>query len=115
MISIIQILSVIFGLFMLYTMRVHTQKKYYSKSEAYFWTALWICFIYIALFPQTFSGVIQRLQIARVFDLLVIIAFMIVTFLAFQNRVEVRDLSGKLEKVVREKALNEKTKKATKN
>lgn len=110
MISIIQILSVIFGIFMLYVVRIHRKRGVLERNEVFFWTALWLSFIYVAFFPQTFKGVIQRLQIARVFDLLVIVAFMIITFITFQNRIKIKNLGKKLEEIIRKKALYEKAK-----
>lgn len=110
MISIIQILSVIFGIFMLYVVRIHRKKGVLDRNEVFFWNTLWLGFIYVAVFPQTFRGLIQRLQIARVFDLLVIVAFMIITFITFQNRITIKNLGRKLEEIIRKKALYEKTK-----
>lgn len=110
MISIIQILSVIFGIFMLYVVRIHRKKEVLDRNEVFFWNTLWLGFIYVAFFPQTFRGLIQRLQIARVFDLLVIVAFMIITFITFQNRITIKNLSRKLEEIIRKKALYEKSK-----
>ncbi len=110
MISIIQILSVIFGIFMLYVVRIHRKKGVLERNEVFFWNTLWLGFIYVAFFPQTFQGLIQRLQIARVFDLLVIIAFMIITFITFQSGIKIKNLAKKLEEMVRKKALYEKSK-----
>lgn len=114
MISVIQVLSMLFGLFMLYVLRLHGRKNYFEKSELYLWAFIWIGFIYVAVFPQTFKGLIQRLQIARVFDLLVIIAFMIITFLTFINRVSVNNLKKKFEEIVRKQSFYAKNK-PTKN
>ena len=110
MISIIQILSVIFGILMLYVARIHRKKGVLDRNEVFFWNTLWLGFIYVAFFPQTFRGLIQKLQIARVFDLLVIVAFMIITFITFQNRITIKNLGKKLEEIIRKRALYEETK-----
>lgn len=115
MISIIQILSVIFGLFMLYVIHIHKKRKYLDPYEAFFWIFLWVSFIYIAIFPQTFKGLVQRLQIARVFDLLVIIAFMVIAYLTFQNRVDYKNQQKKIEEVIRKRSINETNTKTPKN
>jgi len=77
---------------MLYVVHIHRKKGVLEGSEIFFWNGLWLGFIYVAVFPQTFRGLIQRLQIARVFDLLVIAAFMIITFITFQNRIKIKNL-----------------------
>lgn len=101
----LQIVSVIFGLLMLYIVRIHTQKKHLDFIESLVWTGLWIIFIYLAIFPQTFKGVVETLHISRVFDLLVIIALMIVVFMTFQNRMQNRKLEKKIEEIVRKRTL----------
>lgn len=110
MIPIIQILSVIFGIFMIYVVQIHRRKQIIEAKEAYFWFFVWLGFIYVAIFPQTFKGLVQKLQIARVFDLLVIVAFMILTFLTFQNRISIKNITRKIEEIIRKKALYGKNK-----
>lgn len=107
MISVIQLLSVLFGLIMLYIIQIHRRKNIFNLYEVFIWTSLWVGFIYVAIFPQTFSGLLQTLHIARVFDLLVIIAFMIITFITIQNRASVSKLQKKLEEIVRKRSLND--------
>lgn len=109
---LLQIVSVLFGLFMMYTVRIHHRKQHIDSMEYGIWMGLWGVFIFLAIFPQTVNGVVQTLNIARVFDLLVIIALMIVVFLTFLNRIEQKRMDKKLEQLVRKKAIDD-TKKAT--
>lgn len=103
----IQLISVVFGLFMIYFVRLHFRKQHMEKFEYGIWTALWIGFIFLAVLPQTFQGLVQTLRISRVFDLLNIIALMILTFLIFHNTVKSRQFEHKLEDLIRRKALRE--------
>lgn len=104
---LLQILSVVFGLFMLYVVRIHRRKNHLESFEYGAWVALWVTFILLAIFPESFNGVVQTLHIARVFDLLVVIALMIMVFLTFTNRIEQKKLQQKLEHMVRQKAIDD--------
>jgi hypothetical protein len=108
---LLQGLSVIFGLFMIYVVRIHRRKENISAFEYGVWLAIWTIFIFLAIFPETVQGLTQRLSIARVFDLLVVVALMIVVFLTFQNRLSYKKLEKKLESLVRRNALTQKDKK----
>lgn len=104
---VLQAISVIFGFFMLYWVRTHYSRKHMHAFEYGMWTAIWIVFIFLAIFPQTFQGIVESLHISRVFDLFVMVAFMILTFLTFQNRIHHKRMEKKLEEIVRGKAIHE--------
>ena len=103
----LQVLSVIFALFMLYIARIHHKKGHMETFEYALWAFIWVAFMFAAIFPQTFQGIAETLNISRVFDLLVIIGMMILTFLTFQNRIYFKRLEKKLENVIRKRAMDE--------
>lgn len=107
---LLQAVSVIFGLFMLYVVRIHRRKEHISAFEYGIWMGLWLIFIFLAIFPETVQGLTQRLSIARVFDLLVVVALMILVYLTFQNRISFKRLEKKLENIVRKNAIEIKAK-----
>lgn len=111
---LLQTISVIFGLFMLYVVRIHRRKQHIEAFEHGAWISIWSIFIFLSVFPQTVSGISQRLSITRVFDLLVIIALMITSYLTFQNRISYRRMEMKLEKIIRKNAIETTVKKTTK-
>lgn len=104
---LLQGLSIIFGLFMLYVVRIHKRKQHIEAFEYGLWVAIWILFIFLSIFPQTVQGLTERLNIARVFDLLVILSLMVVVYMSFQNRIAYRKLEKKLEGIIRKNAINE--------
>lgn len=112
---LLQALSVFFGMFMLYVVRIHRRKQHMEAFEHGIWMAIWGIFIVLAIFPQTVAGISERLNIARVFDLLVIIALMILSYVTFMNRISFHRLEQKLEKIVRKNALDETVKKNSKS
>ncbi len=102
---LLQSISVIFGLFMIYMVRIHHRKDHIGAFEYGAWLAIWLIFIFLALFPETVQGLTQRLAIARVFDLLVVIALMILVYLTFQNRISNKKIEKKIEAIIRRNAL----------
>jgi hypothetical protein len=103
--SIFQILAIIFALSMIYMIRIHARKKVIHTNEALVWFGLWLGFILLALFPQLLSGIVGLLHFSRVFDLLTVIAFMVVTVLVVSVYLKQKDYDRKLETLVRKLAL----------
>ncbi len=104
--SIFQILSVLFGLLMMFVVSIHRKKSHLSMVEVSFWFSVWFVFIFIALFPQTLLGITQLLNFARVFDLLTVIAFMVLSIMVIFSYLRQKELAQKLETFVRKDALN---------
>lgn len=101
----VQIISILFAVFMIYVTFLHRKRKELGASENAFWMILWLGFIGVVLFPQLLQGVTQVFLFARVLDLLMVIAFMILTFIGFQNYISNKRMEQKIEKLVRKKAI----------
>jgi hypothetical protein len=101
----LQVITVLFGLFMLYVVRIHRRKHHLEAFEYGAWIGVWGIFIFLSIFPQTVSGIAETLHISRVFDLLVIIAFMVLVYLTFQNYITYKKLEKKLEEIIRKRAI----------
>ncbi len=100
----IQIIATLFAIFMLYIAFWHLKQRNLSKPEFIFWLLLWSAFIYFALFPKILDPILATLFVVRAMDLLMIIAFMILAFLGFQNHIEVKSLQRKIETLIRKQA-----------
>jgi len=100
----IQVISILFGLFMIYMIRLHFKRNNLGKKEYLMWMGCWIVFIIFALFPGVLAPVITTLKIVRVLDLLMVMAFMILTYLAFSDHMAIRDLYRQINKIVSESA-----------
>ena len=104
----IQVLGIVFGLFLLYFTFLHYKRKEFMAGELVFWSVIWLLFVYLVLFPYTLAFVAQSLNLVRVMDLFTIagIMFLIVlTFYSYMMNVHTR---RKLEQVVRALALRKK-------
>jgi len=88
-------------LFMIYWVRSNQQRKHLSVTESSMWYSVWFVFIVLSLFPNMLLGVVSTLHFARVFDLLVVLAFMVLVVLNFSIYLKNKKLEQKLEELVR--------------
>lgn len=103
--SIFQLAAVVFALLMLYVISIHQKKQLLTQFEASFWYSLWSFFIVISVFPDLLFGISGVLRFARIFDLLVVASFMIITLVVFYSYFQLKDLRKKLERAVRDQAM----------
>lgn len=106
--SIFQIGASFFALLMIYWVRSNQKRANLSTVEASLWYSVWSIFIVLALFPNLLLGVVAALHFARVFDLLVVVAFMILVMLNFYIYLKNKKLEKKLEELVRKIIINKK-------
>lgn len=104
----IQIIGILFGFFMLYYTFLHYKRKEFTVREYGFWAVFWAFFVAITLFPQVLDPVLSTLNIGRTLDLFIIAGFLFLTFVTIYTYSVVRKNQQKLEKVVREIAINKK-------
>lgn len=107
----VQIIAVLFAIFMLYVAFLHWKRKDINGGEIFFWGVLWLGFIIITLFPDILQSITQKLFFTRVMDLLMVVAFMILAFIGFQNHVSNRRMERKIEELVRKEAIKKISKK----
>lgn len=106
--SIFQLLAVLFALFMIYVIRVKNRRYHLGPIETVCWYALWVGFVILALFPNLLLGIVDTLSFGRVFDLLIVGAFMILTTLLVFIYFKSKELEQKLEKYTSDEAISPK-------
>ncbi len=109
--TLFQIAAALFAALMIYIVSLHYKKKNLSALEASTWVTVWVVFIVISLLPELLLGIVHTLQFDRVFDLLVVIALMILTSLVFWNYFSHKAVQKKLEQFIRELAIKNAQKK----
>lgn len=102
----VQLLAVLFAIFMIYVSFLYWKRKDFNGGEIFFWVSLWVGFVVIVLFPDLLLGLTQKLFFARVMDLLMVVAFMILAFLGFQNHVSNKRMERKIEELIRKEVLS---------
>lgn len=104
----VQLVLIGFGFFMMYVLFLHWKKRNISNLMFAVWVVIWIMFSFLALFPKVLEPLIVELFIVRVMDLVVIVAFMILTYVTFENNVKIKKYEEQLEKLVRKLAVKRK-------
>ena len=105
--TIFQVIAVLFALFMIYVVTIHRKKRTLSLTELSFWTSIWIFFAVIAIFPHWLTGISTVLRFARIFDLLVVLALMVLSVVVFMSYFAQKEVARKLEQLVRAQAIFE--------
>ena len=101
----VQIIAVLFAIFMIYVAFLHWKRKDINGGEIFFWIFLWLGFIVVTLFPDILQNLTKKLFFTRVMDFLMVIAFMILAFLGFQNHISNRRMERKIEELIRKEAI----------
>ena len=101
----IQILGLIFALFMLYLTFLHFKRKEFTLNESLVWFVLLVIFAVITLVPAVVDPLVKTLNIARTMDFFIILGFMFLIFAIYYTYGQVRVTQRKIEKVVREVAI----------
>lgn len=101
----IQILSVTFILVMLYVVRIHYKKSELPKVEAMAWSIALILLAVVVVVPTSADLVRNLFRVNRLTDVIVIFSLMGVFILLIEDRSQISKLRQKLERVVRDKAI----------
>jgi len=104
----IQILGVLFALFMLYMVFLNWKRKEFTAKEYGFWAVLVILFGTVSLFPNWLNPLVETLNISRTMDFFIIVGFMFLLGAIFYLYLVVRAAQKKIDKVVRKIAVDRK-------
>ncbi len=110
----IQLIVVPFAIFMLYVSFIHYKKGHILKESLLFWTLLWALFILFAFFPQLLDPISKKLHFFRTLDFLMVVAFMILAVMNYNNYLSQQKIERELEKLI-EKMIIVKEKKKSKH
>ncbi|HLC49984.1 MAG TPA: DUF2304 domain-containing protein [Candidatus Nanoarchaeia archaeon] len=105
-----QAIGMMFGIFMMYYTFLNYKRKQFTGNEFVFWTALWIVFITIALFPGILNPLLPLTGALRALDLLTIVGFAFLIFSVFYNYTLTRRNQRQLEAIVSNLAISKRKK-----
>jgi len=103
----LQLLSTLFALAMVYWTYLSYRRKTIRLVELVFWIGAWSGFALVVIFPGTTSIFLERLNVNRTMDLMLIVGFMLVWVVLFADHLETRRLRQRLQELVRQIALKE--------
>ncbi len=102
----IQILGILFGLFMIYITFLSGKRREFTTKEGGFWIVVWVLFVLVALFPNSLDFFIKGvLKLQRPLDFFIITGFMFMIGSIFYTYTIVRKNQKKLEEIVRKMAM----------
>ena len=108
----VQILGLLFGLFMLYVSFIRMKRNEFTVKEGVFWIIIWVAFGAVSLFPQALDFLSWRvLKISRTIDLLIIVGMIFLAGSTFYIYTLVRMNQRQLEQMVRSTAIEKAEKK----
>jgi hypothetical protein len=111
MISIVQILIIIFVIFAWSRAFLRMRGKSISIGEFLFWSFIWIAIIFMAIFPDVVSGLSNMVGVGRAVDLVMYISVTLLFYLLFRLYVKIDIQSKEITKLVRELAIKNAKKK----
>lgn len=97
----IQLMGLLFALFMLYLNFIRYKKKEFTIKEYLFWLLLWVIFIIIMLFPWVLDPIVTKFKFARTMDLLIVVSFIFLIGSNFYTYTVVRKTQKNVEDLVR--------------
>jgi len=103
----IQIIAIIFAFWMIYFTFLHFRRKEFDKKELFSWQILWLGLIIVVLFPGSVKFVLEATSITRTFDLVVIIAIVVLLGITFRNYVVIKRLEKLIEEFVRKESVKD--------
>lgn len=101
----IQLLAILFALWMTYFTFLHYRRGEFGKSEVTLWMLLWIGLIAVVLFPHSLDFLLSAFHITRAFDLIVVVGIVVLFAVTFRNYVLLKRTEQRLEDLVRRNAL----------
>lgn len=101
----VQILGILFGLFMLYFSFLHFKRREFNKSVFLFWGIIWVVFILVSIAPGILNPIASTLNFIRVMDLLVVLGFMFIIGVVFYDFSVIKRTEKKVDELVRTLAI----------
>ncbi len=101
----IQVLAIIFALWMVYFSFLHFRRGEFTKIEFISWQILWVGLIAVVIYPRSVQFILTSFSISRTFDLVVVVAIVVLFGITFRNYVIVRRMEKRIEAFTREETL----------
>ncbi len=108
----VQIIGILFALFMFYITFLHQRRKEFTVKESIFWFGSWSVFLILVVFPTSLDFIVTDvLQFSRRMDFFIVIGFIFVIGMLFHTYTIVRKSQKRIEEIVINLALKEGKKK----
>ncbi|MCK4859755.1 MAG: DUF2304 domain-containing protein [Candidatus Omnitrophica bacterium] len=105
MIVVLQFIGVAFALVMIYFALLNYRRGELNATEIFLWFIIWVAAIIVVVFPDFLRVFSSTFLFARLFDLLVVGALLVVVVMVSRAYIATKRMERKLEKYVRKEAL----------
>ncbi|MDP2683932.1 MAG: DUF2304 domain-containing protein [bacterium] len=103
----IQIIAIIFAIWMIYFSYLHFRRGEFKKIEFILWQVLWIGLIIVVIYPSSVKFILETFNINRTFDLVVIVGVVVLFGITFRNYVLLKRTEKKLVDLIRQEGLKD--------
>lgn len=92
----IQLIVFVFSFFMLYNVFLYWKKKEIGIKGAIVWTMVWGGLLFVAFFPKYMEPLVKQFFFIRLFDLVTVLALVILAYVMFENHVRINKLQKQI-------------------
>lgn len=104
--SAVQLVVIVFGIAMAFgTYRAYRRRDLHIAESA-LWLVVWLGLIFVTAFPDALRNVVGPLKVARLLDLVMIVAILLLSLLVFRLNARVGKLERRNVELVRRIALS---------
>lgn len=107
MVTIFQILFIVFSLFAILSVRRRRQDTLLSMRGTVFWILFWLAADGAVLWPESTTMLANRLGIGRGSDLVLYISLVAIFYLLFRLHLKIENVNRALTKVTRDRAMKQ--------
>ncbi len=102
----VQIIGLMFVIFMIYLTFLSKKKNEFTFKEGFFWLGIWLVFAGVTLFPRSITFIAKDIfNLTRPLDLYIIVGFMFMIGTVFYIYTILRRLQRKVDSIVRKNAI----------
>tara|TARA_Y100000310_G_C20611026_1_gene777997 strand:- start:171 stop:506 length:336 start_codon:yes stop_codon:yes gene_type:complete len=97
----IQIIALLFGMFMMYYSFIRYKKREFTINEFFVWAVVWLMFMIGSLVPNALDPFFKKLNFARILDVYIVAGFLFLIGVSFYNYTLARKSQKRIERIVR--------------
>jgi hypothetical protein len=101
----IQILAILFVVWMTYFSYLHYRRREFTLFEFIFWQLMWVGLTVVVVLPKSVDFILKSFSISRTFDLVVIVGIVLLFGITFRNYVLLKRTERKVEEMTRQLAM----------
>ena len=107
MIKPIQVIAIIFAIFLLVKAILRLKNKKLTINEFLFWSAMWMLLIILSIFPQISDKIANFFGFGRGLDFFIVSSILLIFYLIFRIYSMLEDLDSKITELARSISLKE--------